>query len=78
MSEAEFTQAVKDALSDGGNAKLASCAPDPASYTIRDATASVTAELGTSSGGVPLTLPTTLTFVKAQGAWTIDNFDVTP
>lgn len=78
VSEVEFTHAVKDALSDGGNAKLASCAADPASYTVKDATASVTAELGTSSGGVPLTLPTTLTFVKAQGAWTIDNFDVTP
>jgi hypothetical protein len=78
VSEAEFTQAVKDALSDGGNAKLASCTPDPASYSVMDATASVTANVDTSAGGVPLTLPTTLTFVKAQGGWTIDNFDVTP
>ena len=78
VSEAEFTQAVKDALSDGGNAKVTSCAPDPATYSVKGTTASVTAELDTSAGGVPLTLPTTLTFVKDHGAWVIDNFDVTP
>ncbi len=78
VSEAEFAQAVKDALSDGGNAKLASCAPDPATYTVKGTTASVTVELDTGDGGVPLTVPTTLTFGNDHGAWTIDTFDVTP
>jgi hypothetical protein len=78
VSEAELTHAVKDALSDGGNAKLTSCTPDPTTYAVNGVTARVRAEIGTSSGGVPLTLPITLTFVKAHGGWTIDTFDVTP
>lgn len=78
VSEAEFAQAVKDALSDGGNAKLASCAPDPATYTVKGTTASVTVVFDTSDGGVPLIVPTTLTFGNDHGAWMIDSFDVTP